>query len=513
MRRGIVVAGAILVAAGAGAATWYVTNDQQQDTVVAAEPLATTQIRQIDVVTYEETTATLGFTQTVTVSSPVEGTVTGIVGSGDTLTAGSVVATVDGTPVVAMIGDVPGFRDLDTSSADGIDVRQLETNLVALGYDPDGAITVDEEFDGATEDAVNLWKASLGLDEDGEVAQGLVTFVPGALQVDSISTGVGLGVSSGGAVLTARMTERQFPVVAAKESTITAAAPAGTTVATGTVLFRNAGLPVAAIEGDSSAIPVLSRTLTVGDDPGADVKLLEQMLLQGGFDAGGALVVDDTFDVATATAVLTWWQSIDPAITADPESLVVPAGSFVVVPSGLETAAAGHADGVALTADATVVVLTSPSREVSTTAPIGDDTFALGATIDVEFPDGSVSQGVVVAVGTVATNPSNTPGATPSVDIAIQVDEIPESVDSFVSVPVTLRVIDQQIDGAFVVPTSALVALREGGYAVEVVTTAATDTAAAVTQLIAVEPGLYTDGDVVITGDQVQAGLEVVVPS
>jgi hypothetical protein len=119
----------------------------------------------------------------------------------------------------------------------------------------------------------------------------------------------------------------------------------------------------------------------------------------------------------------------------------------------------------------------------------------------------------VVNVGTVASNPSNTPGATPSVDIAIEVADIPASVDSFVSVPVTLRVIDQQVDGAFVVPTSALVALREGGYALEVVTADATATTPAVTQLIGVTPGLYTDGDVVVTGDQVQAGLEVVIPS
>ncbi len=320
-------------------------------------------------------------------------------------------------------------------------------------------------------------------------------------------------MSSGGALLTARMTERQFPVVAAAGATVTDVAAAGTDVATGTVLYRNGHLPVAAIEGDASAIPTLSRSLAIGDDAGADVKLLEQMLQQGGFDAAGALVVDDTFDLATATAVLAWWQSVDPAISVDPADLIVPAGSFVVVPAGLQIGAVAHDDGAALAADATVVTLTSPAREVSTTAPIGDDTFALGATIDVEFPDASISKGVVVGVGTVASNPSNTPGATPSVDIAIEVDDIPASVDSFVSVPVTLRVIDQQVDGAFVVPTSALVALREGGYALEVVTTPATDTAPAVTQLIGVTPGLYTDGDVVVTGDQVQAGLVVVIPS
>ena len=108
-------------------------------------------------------------------------------------------------------------------------------------------------------------------------------------------------------------------------------------------------------------------------------------------------------------------------------------------------------------------------------------------------------------MGTVATNPSGTPGETPTVDITIRVDEIPASVDSFVAIPVTLRVVDEQVDDAFVVPTSALLALAEGGYALEVASTATADGTAA-DHLIAVEPGLFADGFVVVTGDQVRRG-------
>jgi hypothetical protein len=185
----------------------------------------------------------------------------------------------------------------------------------------------------------------------------------------------------------------------------------------------------------------------------------------------------------------------------------------VVVPAGLQVGTAKVADGTVLAADAVVLQLTSPAREVSTTAPVGDTTFSLGATIDVEFPDGTVSKGKVVGVGNVASTSGNTPGQTPTVPITIRVTKIPKSVDSFVSIPVTLRVVDQQVKGAFVVPTAALLALKEGGYALEVVTAPATATAAAITQLIAVTPSLYSNGFVVVTGDQVKAGLDVVVPS
>jgi peptidoglycan hydrolase-like protein with peptidoglycan-binding domain len=512
-RTPVAVGVATVIVLAAGATAWFVSGRASGSPVAAAKSLSTAAVEQKNVVTYTETTATLGYTDSVTVSSPIAGTVTSIASEGDKVAAGSVVATVDGTPVVAMIGDVPGWRDLSTSSSAGIDIRQLETNLVTLGFDPGGKIVIDEKYDSATKAAVNAWKASLGLKQDGLVAQGLVAFVPGELQVDSASVQVGGETTAGGALLGARMTRRIVPAIGRAGATVSSITAPGTAVTTGTVLFRAGGLPVAAIVGDASAVPMLGRDLSVGVAPGSDVKLLEQMLAAGGFNDGGALVVDDTFDAATAAAVLAWWQSIDPAISVDPAKLVVPAGSFLVVPAGLEVGDATVSDGAALAADATVVNLTSPARVVTTTAPIGDATFALGSPVDVQFPDGSISTGKVIEVGTVATAPSGAPGQTPTIGISIRVDQIPASVDSFVSIPVTLRVVDQKADNAFVVPTSALVALAEGGYALEVVTTPATATSQAQTKLIPVKPTLYSDGSVVVTGDQVTAGAKVVVPS
>jgi hypothetical protein len=165
-----------------------------------------------------------------------------------------------------------------------------------------------------------------------------------------------------------------------------------------------------------------------------------------------------------------------------------------------------------LPGDAPALTLSTAAREVTTTAPIGDATFAVGATIDVEFPDATVQPGTVVAVGNVATNTSNNPGATPSVTITIHVDNIPDAVSSFVQIPVTLRVVAESSPKAFVVPVSALVALAEGGYAIEVVSGIAAD-GTQTTNLIAVTPGLYADGFVAIVGDQVQVDQTVVVPS
>jgi hypothetical protein len=62
------------------------------------------------------------------------------------------------------------------------------------------------------------------------------------------------------------------------------------------------------------------------------------------------------------------------------------------------------------------------------------------------------------------------------------------------------------------VPTSALVSLAGGGYAVEVVTGRAAD-GTALTQLVAVDPGMFADGLVEVEGEGLEPGLEVVVPS
>ena len=57
------------------------------------------------------------------------------------------------------------------------------------------------------------------------------------------------------------------------------------------------------------------------------------------------------------------------------------------------------------------------------------------------------------------------------------------------------------------VPVTALVALAEGGYAVEVV-----DSSGA-THLVAVKPGIYSDTRVQVSSDELRAGDTVVVPS
>ncbi len=502
---------ALVGGAAAGVITWAVNRNSTPSTQAAAVSLSTTKVQRKDLVTYDETVATLGFVESFTVSSPLDGTVTSIVNAGDTVDAGTVIAYLDGAPVVALVGDIPTFRALSTSSTDGSDIRQFEQNLVLLGYDPDGAISVDNHFDTATATAVKRWQADLGVTEDGAVPKTRVVYVPGRLLVDTVAATVGSHVASGGSLAVGRVVERKVLVAStvSAHGAITNLATPDTPIVTGTVLFVDNAVPVVAIEGDAAALPGLVRDLKVGVSDGADVKLLERALADLGFDPNSTMTVDDHFDDATAAVVAAWQTKIG-ATVAEPVS--VPAGSFVVVPSGLFMGAGWIAEGVAITGDSVVATLTVPAREVSTTAPVGDDTFVLGASIEVEFPDGTLQTGTVVEVGTTATNTSNTPGATPSVPITIRVDSIPASVDSFVQIPVTLRVVSDEAKNAFVVPVGALVALAEGGYAVEIVDAKNPD-GTFTGHLVGVTTGLFADGFVAVTGEQLSESQTVVVPS
>ncbi len=528
MKRILTLAGVAVVAGGAIAG--YMAFRESPATTVAstkAVTLATAEVAQKDLVVYNSTTATLGYRTTSTINAPVAGTLTSIAGVGTEVRPGTVIATVDGVPVVALLGDVPVYRALKSGVADGIDVRQLETNLVLLGFDPDSAITIDDHFDTADTAAIKLWQASLGVTVDGVVPAGSMAFIQGEMRIDTVEQNVGAAVSAGTALVSGPQTLRSFLIPATFETAgaISGNAASSTAVTTGTVLFREREIPVVAIVGDYATTPALTRDLSVGVDDGLDVRLLETMLKTVGADPNNAMTVDDHFDDATAAAVARWWlkekvmvKSPD-ATDWDPDEIVVPSGSFVVVPSGLQAGDPLVSGGTAVAGDAVVLGLTSPARQITTSASVGDTTLALGSTMTVVFPDGTEEPGTVTDVGTVATAAGNQPGATPSVPITVGVDEVPDSVSTFSQIPVTLKVVTDEAKGALVVPVSALVALAEGGFAVEVVdgatdATATTSVAAKpATHLVGVTPGLYADGFVSITATGLSAGQKVVVPS
>lgn len=135
-------------------------------------------------------------------SARVTQTITSIIGINTTIEQGDVLYTVDGMPVVALDGALPAWRSLSTASDDGADIAQLEASLVALGYDPDLKVTVDDHFDSATRTMVKAWQQGLGVETTGTVTLGAVVFLPSSTTVSAVDQAVGDTVGDGDTVLT-----------------------------------------------------------------------------------------------------------------------------------------------------------------------------------------------------------------------------------------------------------------------------------------------------------------------
>jgi uncharacterized membrane protein YgcG len=137
------------------------------------------------------------------------GTVTALPRPGSVVRRGGVLYRLDGEPVVLMYGATPAYRDLDSGVTDGRDIRQLERNLAALGFDPG---TIDTEFTSDTAAAVTDWQESTGLPETGSVELGRVAFLPGPRRIGEHHTSVGSVLSAGAEVLDTSSTRRVVTV-------------------------------------------------------------------------------------------------------------------------------------------------------------------------------------------------------------------------------------------------------------------------------------------------------------
>jgi hypothetical protein len=154
----------------------------------------------------------LGHTGSYTVDHQgAPGVLTAAPGPGATIGRGGVLYRVSDLPVRLLLGAVPAYRDLRYGMTDGPDVRQLEGNLRAMGFDPYHRMTVDRHFSSATAAAVRRWEASWGrpaYQRTGRLTAGQIVFLPTPLRVTQPQIRVGATVGPGTAVLTGTSTDR-----------------------------------------------------------------------------------------------------------------------------------------------------------------------------------------------------------------------------------------------------------------------------------------------------------------
>jgi peptidoglycan hydrolase-like protein with peptidoglycan-binding domain len=226
------LAGALVVAV-VGGGGWAVVRGGLLGRPAAATPTAevptgTATVARTEVVERQQVAGTLGYGDSVTVPGQAaggsgsaggggsagaggggqtqDGIVTRTPAVGSVLARGQALFEVDGHPVPLWYGSRPAWRAFQLGMADGPDVRQLEANLVALGFDPGRAITVDGHYSGATAVAVKRWQRATGRARTGAVALGQVVFLPGPIRVATVTATAGAPVPAGTAILTASPT-------------------------------------------------------------------------------------------------------------------------------------------------------------------------------------------------------------------------------------------------------------------------------------------------------------------
>ena len=151
----------------------------------------------------ETVAGTLGYGAEQPLLNRLRGTITRLPKAGTTVRRGEPLYDVDGKPGAYLLyGDTPAWRTLDINSADGVDVRQLESNLAALGYDPNGEVEVDDDFTAATARMVKRWQKAERLPQTGSVELGRVVFASGPRRVASVNASEGAPAAPGAALMT-----------------------------------------------------------------------------------------------------------------------------------------------------------------------------------------------------------------------------------------------------------------------------------------------------------------------
>lgn len=348
------------------------------------------------------------------------------------------------------------------------------------------------------------------------------------------------------------------PVKGAGSGLVTWLPAPGATVARGRTLYKVDNVPVPVFYGGTP----LYRTLNARGTTGPDVRVVADNLKKLGYDIGvqpGAGTWVTQHPAATAPAAVdptgTGTDSTGTGTSDKADATAAPSASAAPTPTPTRTATSVEVkkgDGV-LTAGlmaairrwqthvgmpatgvlgiGDVSVQTGAVRVGTVQAQSGDDatgdlmtvssttkkvsipvdatqvgTMSPGDRVTVTLPDNSTARGTIDVVGsTAATDNSqgDTSGSAPAqLTVTVSLSDT-GAVRKLTSAPVQVAFTSETHKGVLAVPVGALLALSEGGYAVQLPGG----------RLIAVRTGMFAKGLVEVTGTGLTAGLKVVTTS
>lgn len=463
----------------------------------STEPVTAVELRFADVTLrdLQETTTldgTLGRSEGEAITATLGGTVTAAATPGTTVELGAVLYEIDAEPVVLLDGVTPAYRNL-TLSSETFAVRSRLAGTVTSVMEAGSTVSQGDvlfEVDG--EPVIALFGDVPAYRALRDASDNLVGADVAQLELALDALGfndIDVSIDDEFTDFTEQMVEAWQEASGAEVDGV---------VDLGEVVFIPMEAEIASVEitvGDVINNGSLVMTLP-GSEPmnGPDVEQLEASLASLGFDPGP---VDGTFTSETRQAVVEWQEAsgLEPDGVVNLGEVVFRDGSVRVASQATAPGAPVNPGGAVLTVTASDIVVTA---ELS---PQDQGLVAVGDAVMIELPDNSEISGSITEIASVVTvNPvgDNYFEVTVVLDDSSQAGDLDEA-------PVEVSIVTDSVTNVIAVPVTALLALQEGGYAVEV------DEGGGATRLVGVDTGFFADGFVEITGD-VQPGDRVVVP-
>ena len=506
----------IFITALAYGGYYFGTQNTEDNTSSKTLELTTISIQKGDLAKKEEYNGTLRQTDKKILNSPTNGVVTFLPKEGSVVNFGEVLFIIDNKPVILLQGSTPFYRTLDLNSDPGVDILQVEEALVYLGY-ADSTFVPDEVFDEQTSKMLNTLYIDYGIDTKSEITpteQVLINQKQDEIELLENT------VSDGGTTLSEVNNKKKLLDDAKENATKENAA------------WQAAENEIERIQNliDELTYESMSEDTRAGKKAQYEEDIKTQERIQSreagkesGIDATEQLAIDNAQKAYDDTL-----ESYNEGVDRDAElakareelnELQLSSISETFSPTNAFASKTPIIAGSIINDLGSAVALNSPLYNISSVGievvfqvdATDQETVTLGKNVEIELPTDERVPTVITFIDQVVTQTQ----AGDFIEVVLEVLN-PEEVEAYDQAPVKVFLTTEVSENVLYVPVNALLALAEGGYALEVYEGVAEGStfegeSGVDTTYVAVEIGVFTDGFVEVIGN-IQEGQLVVVP-
>ena len=505
------------------AAYYFGTQNTESSSVNKTLQLTTVQIQQGDLEKKEEYNGTLRQTNSKILNSPISGVITFTPEEGTIIQFGEILFAIDNKPVILVEGLVPFYRTLDLNSDPGPDILQVEQALIYLGYATESFVA-DDIFDQTTSDMLNKLYIDYKIETKSEVTPSeQVAINLKQTEVENIED----TIDSGGITIT-QVNDKKKKLDDAKEDALEESAAwkaADTAIKDAEetlTLYKDETNPKTKEKKADGTLDAAIEDLEQTIEEQKRIKALEKGK-ESGIDATEALAIE-TAQKAYDDTLKEYNEGVDQVAELakakeELEELKLASRSETFSPTNAYASETPIIVGSYINKVGSAVVLNSQLYNISSIGievvfqvdASDQETVTLGDNVEIELPTDERVPTVITFIDQVVTQ-------TQTGDFIEVILEVlnPEEIEAYDQAPVKVFVTTEISQNVLYVPVNALIALAEGGYALEIydgeVEGSTFEGESGVdTIYVAVEIGVFTDGFVEVIGN-IAKGQLVVVP-